>query len=56
MWCGFCCEEAVTIAFFLRQIPKPESKLIEGDASGQDMLEMLACDRKSQSGNKSEEW
>ncbi|XP_040514928.1 E3 SUMO-protein ligase RanBP2-like isoform X3 [Gallus gallus] len=32
-------------------IPKPESKLIEGDASGQDMLEMLACDRKSQSGH-----
>ncbi|XP_040518436.1 E3 SUMO-protein ligase RanBP2 isoform X3 [Gallus gallus] len=32
-------------------IPKPKSKLIKGDPTGQDMLEMLACDRKSQSGH-----
>ncbi|NXA53308.1 RBP2 ligase, partial [Nothocercus julius] len=33
------------------QIPKPKSKLIKGDQTGQDMLEMLACDRKSHSGH-----
>uniref|UniRef100_A0A8B9PZ19 RAN binding protein 2 n=1 Tax=Apteryx owenii TaxID=8824 RepID=A0A8B9PZ19_APTOW len=33
------------------QVPKPKSKLIKGDQTGQDMLEMLACDRKSQSGH-----
>ncbi|XP_040518443.1 E3 SUMO-protein ligase RanBP2 isoform X10 [Gallus gallus] len=32
-------------------IPEPKSKLIEGDPTGRDMLEMLACDRKSQSGH-----
>ncbi|NXL92652.1 RBP2 ligase, partial [Alectura lathami] len=32
-------------------VPKPKSKLIKGDPSGQDVLEMLACDRKSQSGH-----
>ncbi|NXP27990.1 RBP2 ligase, partial [Scytalopus superciliaris] len=33
------------------QVPKPKSKLIKGDQAGQDVLEMLACDRKSQSGH-----
>uniref|UniRef100_A0A8B9PZ50 RAN binding protein 2 n=1 Tax=Apteryx owenii TaxID=8824 RepID=A0A8B9PZ50_APTOW len=33
------------------EVPKPKSKLIKGDQTGQDMLEMLACDRKSQSGH-----
>ncbi|NXD99660.1 RBP2 ligase, partial [Chaetorhynchus papuensis] len=33
------------------QVPKPKSKLIKGDQTGQDMLELLACDRKSQSGH-----
>ncbi|XP_053916256.1 ranBP2-like and GRIP domain-containing protein 4 isoform X1 [Cuculus canorus] len=33
------------------QVPKPKSKVIKGDQTGQDMLEMLACDRKSQSGH-----
>ncbi|NXU14410.1 RBP2 ligase, partial [Pardalotus punctatus] len=33
------------------QVPKPKSKLIKGDQTGQDVLEMLACDRKSQSGH-----
>ncbi|XP_052529659.1 translation initiation factor IF-2-like [Tympanuchus pallidicinctus] len=32
------------------RIPKPKSKLIRGDGAGQDVLEMLACDRKSQCG------
>uniref|UniRef100_A0A803XX55 RanBP2-type domain-containing protein n=1 Tax=Meleagris gallopavo TaxID=9103 RepID=A0A803XX55_MELGA len=32
------------------EIPKPKSKLIR-DCAGQDMLEMLACDRKSLSGH-----
>uniref|UniRef100_A0A8C9U678 E3 SUMO-protein ligase RanBP2 n=1 Tax=Serinus canaria TaxID=9135 RepID=A0A8C9U678_SERCA len=36
---------------FLLGVPKPKSKLIKGDQTGQDMLEMLACDRKSQSGH-----
>ncbi|NXL32721.1 RBP2 ligase, partial [Glaucidium brasilianum] len=33
------------------QVPKPKSKLIKGDQTGQDVLEMLASDRKSQSGH-----
>uniref|UniRef100_A0A8V5FN55 Uncharacterized protein n=1 Tax=Melopsittacus undulatus TaxID=13146 RepID=A0A8V5FN55_MELUD len=33
------------------EVPKPKSKLIKGDQTGQDTLEMLACDRKSQSGH-----
>lgn len=46
------CEKVVTIFSSLYQVPKPKSKLIKGDQAGQDVLEMLACDRKSQSGNK----
>uniref|UniRef100_A0A8D0FDT0 RanBD1 domain-containing protein n=1 Tax=Strix occidentalis caurina TaxID=311401 RepID=A0A8D0FDT0_STROC len=33
------------------EVPKPKSKLIKGDQTGKDVLEMLACDRKSQSGH-----
>uniref|UniRef100_A0A8C0GP10 E3 SUMO-protein ligase RanBP2 n=1 Tax=Chelonoidis abingdonii TaxID=106734 RepID=A0A8C0GP10_CHEAB len=33
------------------QVPRPKTKLIKGDQAGQDMLEMLACDRQSQSGH-----
>lgn len=51
MTCSYC-EKAVTILSLLHQVPKPKSKLIKGDQTGQDVLEMLACDRKSQSGNK----
>ena len=40
------------ILSFLLQVLKPKSKLIKGDPAGEDKLEMLACDRKSQSGNK----
>lgn len=50
MNCTYC-EKAVTILSLLHQVPKPKSKLIKGDQTGQDMLEILACDRKSQSGN-----
>lgn len=46
------CEKPVTIFSLLHQVPKPKSKLIKGDQTGQDTLEMLACDRKSQSGNE----
>lgn len=51
MFCSYC-EKPVTIFSLLYQVPKPKSKLIKGDQTGQDVLEMLACDRKSQSGNK----
>ncbi|XP_052553677.1 uncharacterized protein LOC128087797 isoform X2 [Tympanuchus pallidicinctus] len=37
-------------------IPKPKSKLTRGDRSGQDKLETLACDRKSQSDVSGDEW
>ena len=40
------------ILSFLLQVPTPKSKVTEGDPAGLDKLEMLACDRKSQSGNK----
>ncbi|KAJ6667455.1 hypothetical protein lerEdw1_016576 [Lerista edwardsae] len=33
------------------QVPKPKSKLIKGDQAEQEKLEMLACDRQSQSGH-----
>uniref|UniRef100_A0A8C3SRM5 E3 SUMO-protein ligase RanBP2 n=1 Tax=Chelydra serpentina TaxID=8475 RepID=A0A8C3SRM5_CHESE len=33
------------------QVPRPKTKLIKADQAGQDMLEMLACDRQSQSGH-----
>uniref|UniRef100_A0A7M4FE46 RAN binding protein 2 n=1 Tax=Crocodylus porosus TaxID=8502 RepID=A0A7M4FE46_CROPO len=33
------------------QVPKPKGKLIKGDQAGQDIVEMLACDRLSQSGH-----
>ncbi|XP_067419725.1 E3 SUMO-protein ligase RanBP2-like isoform X2 [Emydura macquarii macquarii] len=33
------------------QVPRPKTKLIKADQVGQDMLEMLACDRQSQSGH-----
>ncbi|XP_059577016.1 ranBP2-like and GRIP domain-containing protein 4 isoform X2 [Alligator mississippiensis] len=33
------------------QVPKPKAKLIKGDQAGQEILEMLACDRLSQSGH-----
>uniref|UniRef100_A0A8C6Y7Q6 RAN binding protein 2 n=1 Tax=Naja naja TaxID=35670 RepID=A0A8C6Y7Q6_NAJNA len=32
------------------QVPRPKSKLIKGDHAEQEKLEMLACDRQSQSG------
>ncbi|XP_009695971.1 PREDICTED: E3 SUMO-protein ligase RanBP2 [Cariama cristata] len=44
--------ELATLCYLLSfQVPKPKSKLIKGDQTGQDVLEMLACDRKSQSGH-----
>ncbi|NXP14298.1 RBP2 ligase, partial [Thinocorus orbignyianus] len=45
------CELAALCYLISFQVPKPKSKLINGDQAGQDMLEMLACDRKSQSGH-----
>ncbi|XP_069060585.1 E3 SUMO-protein ligase RanBP2-like isoform X2 [Pleurodeles waltl] len=33
------------------QVPKPKMKSIKGSENGQDLLEMLACDRQSQSGH-----
>uniref|UniRef100_A0A8C0VN34 E3 SUMO-protein ligase RanBP2 n=1 Tax=Cyanistes caeruleus TaxID=156563 RepID=A0A8C0VN34_CYACU len=45
------CELAALCYLLSFQVPKPKSKLIKGDQTGQDMLEMLACDRKSQSGH-----
>uniref|UniRef100_A0A8D0L1P7 RAN binding protein 2 n=2 Tax=Sphenodon punctatus TaxID=8508 RepID=A0A8D0L1P7_SPHPU len=33
------------------QVPRPKTKLIRGDQTEQDKLEMLACDRLSQSGH-----
>lgn len=48
----FTVKKPQQILSFLLQVPKPKSKLTKGDPPGQDKLEMLACDRKSQSGNK----
>ncbi|NXY90706.1 RGPD4 protein, partial [Alcedo cyanopectus] len=45
------CELAALCYLISFQVPKPKSKLIRGDQTGQDMLEILACDRKSQSGH-----
>ncbi|NXJ65432.1 RBP2 ligase, partial [Rostratula benghalensis] len=45
------CELAALCYLISFQVPKPKSKLINGDQAGQDMLEILACDRKSQSGH-----
>ncbi|KAJ7406949.1 E3 SUMO-protein ligase RanBP2-like isoform X3 [Willisornis vidua] len=45
------CELAALCYLISFQVPKPKSKLIKGDQTGQDVLEMLACDRKSQSGH-----
>ncbi|XP_048791843.1 E3 SUMO-protein ligase RanBP2-like isoform X39 [Lagopus muta] len=45
------CELAALCYLKSFYVPKPKSKLIKGDPAGQDMLEMLACDRKSQSGH-----
>ncbi|XP_009945534.1 PREDICTED: E3 SUMO-protein ligase RanBP2-like [Leptosomus discolor] len=45
------CELAALCYLISFQVPKPKSKLIKGDQTGQDVLEILACDRKSQSGH-----
>ncbi|NWU06066.1 RBP2 ligase, partial [Cephalopterus ornatus] len=45
------CELAALCYLISFQVPKPKSKLIKGDQTGQDVLELLACDRKSQSGH-----
>ncbi|NXW54105.1 RBP2 ligase, partial [Eurystomus gularis] len=45
------CELAALCYLISFQVPKPKSKLIKGDQTGQDTLEILACDRKSQSGH-----
>ncbi|NXD85689.1 RBP2 ligase, partial [Halcyon senegalensis] len=45
------CELAALCYLISFQVPKPKSKIIRGDQTGQDMLEILACDRKSQSGH-----
>uniref|UniRef100_A0A8B9T791 E3 SUMO-protein ligase RanBP2 n=1 Tax=Anas platyrhynchos TaxID=8839 RepID=A0A8B9T791_ANAPL len=45
------CELAALCYLISFQVPKPKSKLIKGEHTGQDTLEMLACDRKSQSGH-----
>ncbi|NXG03116.1 RBP2 ligase, partial [Sakesphorus luctuosus] len=45
------CELAALCYLISFQVPKPKSKLIKGDQTGQDALEVLACDRKSQSGH-----
>ncbi|NXU84416.1 RBP2 ligase, partial [Xiphorhynchus elegans] len=45
------CELAALCYLISFQVPKPKSKLIKGDQTGQDVLEVLAYDRKSQSGH-----
>ncbi|XP_035173062.1 E3 SUMO-protein ligase RanBP2-like [Oxyura jamaicensis] len=45
------CELAALCYLISFQVPKPKSKLIQGEHTGQDTLELLACDRKSQSGH-----
>ncbi|XP_072705902.1 ranBP2-like and GRIP domain-containing protein 4 isoform X4 [Ciconia boyciana] len=45
------CELAALCYLISFQVPKSKSKLMKGDQTGQDVLEMLACDRKSQSGH-----
>ncbi|NXX40384.1 RBP2 ligase, partial [Tricholaema leucomelas] len=45
------CELAALCYLISFQVPKPKSKQIKGDQTGQDMLEVWACDRKSQSGH-----
>ncbi|NXG17876.1 RBP2 ligase, partial [Grallaria varia] len=45
------CELAALCYLISFQVPKPKSKLIKGDQTRQDVLELLACDRKSQSGH-----
>ncbi|XP_029820675.1 ranBP2-like and GRIP domain-containing protein 4 isoform X1 [Manacus vitellinus] len=45
------CELAALCYLISFQVPQPKSKLIKGDQTGQDVLEMMACDRKSQSGH-----
>ncbi|NWI66102.1 RBP2 ligase, partial [Todus mexicanus] len=45
------CELAALCYLISFQVPKPKSKVIKGDQTGQDVLEILACDRKSQSGH-----
>ncbi|NXJ77541.1 RBP2 ligase, partial [Trogon melanurus] len=45
------CELAALCYLISFQVPKPKSKLLKGDQTGQDVLETLACDRKSQSGH-----
>uniref|UniRef100_A0A8V1A6S9 RanBD1 domain-containing protein n=1 Tax=Gallus gallus TaxID=9031 RepID=A0A8V1A6S9_CHICK len=45
------CELAALCYLKSFHIPKPKSKPVKGDGTGQDLLEMLACDRKSQSGH-----
>lgn len=51
---SFAAELIFNINFY--QVPKPKSKLIKGDQAEQEKLEMLACDRQSQSGNKNKYW
>ncbi|XP_030313476.1 E3 SUMO-protein ligase RanBP2-like isoform X2 [Calypte anna] len=49
-WRGVC--QLAALCYLISfQVPKPKSKVIKGDQTGQDVLEMLACDRKSQSGH-----
>ncbi|XP_032534255.1 ranBP2-like and GRIP domain-containing protein 4 isoform X3 [Chiroxiphia lanceolata] len=45
------CELAALCYLISFQVPQPKSKLIKGDQTGQDVLEIMACDRKSQSGH-----
>ncbi|NXH21299.1 RBP2 ligase, partial [Bucco capensis] len=45
------CELAALCYLISFQVPKPKSKQIKRDQTGQDVLEILACDRKSQSGH-----
>ncbi|NXV71619.1 RBP2 ligase, partial [Atlantisia rogersi] len=45
------CELAALCYLISFQVPKPKTKLINGNQTGHDKLEMLACDRKSQSGH-----
>ncbi|XP_066841068.1 E3 SUMO-protein ligase RanBP2-like isoform X2 [Anser cygnoides] len=45
------CELAALCYMISFQVPKPKSNLIKEEHTGQDTLEMLACDRKSQSGH-----
>ncbi|XP_061482731.1 E3 SUMO-protein ligase RanBP2-like isoform X2 [Rhineura floridana] len=44
-------ELAVLCYLLAYQVPRPKSKLIKGDQAEQEKLEMLACDRQSQSGH-----